>query len=91
MMAAEVIVGRVHPLEGLGKSSAAKWTLEDNRKAYRAWAHYAARRKQHKSVKRPLADILIGAFSMRQAGLITRNVDEFRELFPSLKIVDAGR
>lgn len=37
--------------------------------------------------KRPIADILIGAFAVRHDGLITRNPDNFRPWFPQMKII----
>ena len=36
--------------------------------------------------KRPIADVLIGAFAMRKGGLITRNEADFRSLYPGLTI-----
>ncbi|MBM3833050.1 MAG: type II toxin-antitoxin system VapC family toxin [Verrucomicrobia bacterium] len=37
--------------------------------------------------KRPLADILIGAFALRFDGLLTRNETDFRSVFSQLTIV----
>jgi hypothetical protein len=39
-----------------------------------------------KAPKRPLADILIGAFASRCDGILTRNEGDFRQVFPSLVI-----
>ncbi len=36
--------------------------------------------------KRPLADILIGAFASRFDGILTRNEADFKTVFPSLAI-----
>jgi len=36
--------------------------------------------------RRPVADLLIGAFSMRFDGLLTRNAGDFTRLFPDLVI-----
>jgi predicted nucleic acid-binding protein len=36
--------------------------------------------------RRPLADVLIGAFASRYQGLITRNTDDFASIFPDLKV-----
>ena len=44
------------------------------------------RKRAGKVAKRPIADIMIGAYAMRKGGLITRNEDDFRSLFPNLTI-----
>ena len=36
--------------------------------------------------KRPIADVMIGAYALKHDGLITRNEDDFRSLYPTLKI-----
>ena len=36
--------------------------------------------------KRPIADVMIGAYAMRKGGLITRNESDFRSLYPELTI-----
>ena len=36
--------------------------------------------------KRPVADVLIGAYAMQKGGLITRNEDDFKTLYPNLAI-----
>jgi len=46
------------------------------------------RRDHHpRSTKRPVADVLIGGFALRFDGLITRNTDDFRKLFPALRLI----
>ena len=37
-------------------------------------------------VERPIADVMIGAYALSKGGLITRNEDDFRSLYPTLKI-----
>ena len=37
--------------------------------------------------KRPIADIIIGAFASRFAGIITRNEKDFRTIFPDMEII----
>jgi hypothetical protein len=37
--------------------------------------------------RRPVADVLIGAFALRHQGLLTRNADDFGKLFPSLRLI----
>ena len=38
------------------------------------------------SAKRPIADVLIGAYAMEKGGLITRNEADFKTLYPDLTI-----
>ena len=54
--------------------------------AHRAWYGHVMRKRACTSKKRPIADIMIGAYAMRKGGLITRNEDDFRSLFPNLTI-----
>ena len=63
------------------------WILGDTEEAHRAWHRYVAARRTTGVPKRPLADILIGAFAARFDGLLTRNEADFRGLFPALPIV----
>ncbi|MCX6539760.1 MAG: hypothetical protein NT151_12625 [Acidobacteria bacterium] len=37
--------------------------------------------------RRPVADVLIGAFASTRQGLLTRNPTDFAPVFPSLTIV----
>jgi len=43
------------------------------------------------AAKRPIADVLIGAYAMRRSGLITRNANDFTMWFDKLAIVDPTR
>ena len=36
--------------------------------------------------KRPIADVLIGAYAMEKGGLVTRNEADFTTLYPNLTI-----
>ena len=63
-------------------------TLADTQAAFVAWDKYIARKRQGSVAKRPIADVLIGAFAMRFQGLLTRNSSDFRQLFPSLPILE---
>jgi predicted nucleic acid-binding protein len=49
---------------------------------------YASERRARRSGRRPVADVLIGALARRHAGLITRHVDDFRGLYPGLRLVN---
>ena len=54
--------------------------------AHRTWYEYIMRKRAGQVAKRPIADIMIGAYAMQKGGLITRNEDDFRALFPNLTI-----
>jgi len=63
------------------------WTLVDTRNAFHAWHRYVtARRSGELLARRPIADIQIGAFAERFQGLITRNQDDFSQVFPNMTI-----
>ena len=63
------------------------WTAADTRAARRAWHEYVTRRRASPTPKRPLADVLIGALALRFDGILTRNEADFRQLFPTLKVL----
>ena len=47
---------------------------------------YILKRRAWRIDKRPIADILIGAFATRFDGLLTRNTKHFRSFFPDLRL-----
>jgi predicted nucleic acid-binding protein len=59
----------------------------DLSRAHASWNHYIQKKRLGKAIKRPLADIMIGAFASRFDGLITRNPKDFRPWFPHLHLV----
>jgi predicted nucleic acid-binding protein len=63
------------------------WTWKDTAQAFRLWHDHVCRKRSGGTVRRPIADILIGAFAYRYEGVLTRNVAEFRRLCPGLKVV----
>ena len=74
-----------------GIATHADFGFADTRAAHTAWNAYIARRRASKSPrppKRPIADILIGAFACRFEGLITRNAADFQSWFPELMMID---
>lgn len=73
-------------LEGVGVNFAEPWRWRDTVAAHNAWNEFCQRRCRGELSKRPIADILIGAFAHRFDGLLTRNVRDFQKLFPSLRI-----
>ena len=64
------------------------WTPPDTLAAFTAWHNYVAAKRQGRIAKRPIADVMIGAFATRFQGLLTRNSSDFRELFPALPIIE---
>jgi len=55
--------------------------------AHLAWNRYIQKKRLQKTPKRPVADIMIGAFATRFDGLITRNQKDFKSWFPELKLI----
>ena len=60
---------------------------EDLSIAAATWNRHIQRKRSGKAARRPVADVMIGALAQANDGLITRNADDFRALFPSLNIV----
>jgi len=59
--------------------------------AHRAWHEHVLRKRAGEIRKRPIADVLIGAYALRKGGLITRNEDDFRSLYPLLNICNPAK
>ncbi len=76
---------------GIGISLDTVWTADDTLAGMKAWSAYVSAKRAGLSAKRPIADILIGAFAQRRRGLITRNAAEFRRWFGTLPIVDPSK
>ncbi len=74
-------------LLNLGVSWPEAWTLADTLAAHEAWDRYVKGKRAGKIPKRPIADVLIGAFASRFDGILTRNEADFRSVFPALNIV----
>lgn len=62
------------------------WIWEDTVRAHQAWNDFVRRKRSGLVPKKPLADVLIGAFASRYQGLITRNSSDFTPIFESLTI-----
>lgn len=71
-----------------GIVSTATWTDTDTDTAALTWSEYVQRKRAGATDRRPVADILIGAFCCRFQGLITRNPAHFRPHFPDLVILE---
>ena len=54
--------------------------------AHKAWHEHIMRKRAGADKKRPIADVLIGAYAMQKGGLITRNETDFHALYPNLTI-----
>jgi predicted nucleic acid-binding protein len=75
-------------LQGVGCHFFEHWLWADTCAAHTGWAHQARARRSGHSRRRPVADLLIGAFASRHDGLITRNSVDFRVLYPQLQVID---
>lgn len=75
-------------LSGVGVAFEEEWRHQDTLAAFAAWHEHIRRRRQGDGPKRPIADILIGAFASRFDGLVTRNATDFRTAFPDLELLD---
>lgn len=73
-------------LDGVGVAYREDWTWDDTLRAHRAWHAHTLRRRLGQAPKRPLADLLIGAFALRFQGLLTRNPSDFQATFRSLTL-----
>ncbi len=74
-------------LSAIGIDFCLSWDWTDTQQAYKAWDRYVGKRRERRIAKRPVADILIGAFAVGRKGLLTRNADDFRPVFSKLSIV----
>jgi predicted nucleic acid-binding protein len=70
-----------------GVSYDQEFDAADVMRSHQAWNDYIQKKRLHKTPKRPVADLMIGAFSTRFEGLITRNQKDFKPWFPELKLV----
>ncbi len=73
-------------LDNIGVQYTVPWGWHDTRNAHKAWTFYVNSRRDRRTNRRPIADILVGAFAVSRSGLITRNSDDFAPIFPALEI-----
>jgi predicted nucleic acid-binding protein len=71
-------------LRSINVEFALDWTWRDTENAHSAWLRCVRQKRSGDVRKRPIADIQIGAFSERFQGLLTRNSEDFRSVFPIL-------
>ena len=69
-------------------STSEPWTAVDTELAHRLWNDHQVRRRAVQIPKRPVADVLIAAFASRFQGVITRNAADFRNIAPTLTIIE---
>jgi predicted nucleic acid-binding protein len=62
------------------------WLSADTDEARRVWYGYVSARRAGTVPKRPLADVLIGAFALRFQGILTRNEADFRQICQGLDV-----
>jgi predicted nucleic acid-binding protein len=84
--------GEAKPLEEflfhLGIDYRTDWTWEDTKKANALWSQHVQGRRARQAAKRPVADVLIGAFASRFDGLLTRNGADFHTLLDPAKVLE---
>lgn len=73
-------------LSAIGIDLAEGWTSEDTQFAHQGWMRQITLKRKEKGPKRPVADILIGAYASARTGLLTRNRADFATVFPELRI-----
>lgn len=64
------------------------WLQDDTDRAAAAWSRHVSLKRGGHVRRRPVADILIGAFALRAGGLITRNGGHFKSVFPTLSLAE---
>ena len=74
--------------DGVGIPFDARWDMDDTRVALRVWHTYVMNKRAGLAAKRPIADILVGAYALRRSGLITRNTADFVRWFGNMKLMD---
>jgi predicted nucleic acid-binding protein len=77
-------------LRGIGIALPADWSWGDTLAAHEAWARFVRLKRKGTVPRRPLADILIGAYAAGREGLVTRNPGDFVPIFPKLALREPG-
>jgi len=72
----------------VGADADSPWLAQDTERAAEGWVRYVSMKRAGKTSLPPVADILIGAFSLRFDGLVTRNPSHFLPYFPALTLID---
>lgn len=74
-------------LDAVGIDYSSTWSWGDTQAAFKAWDLQVRLRRAGQASRRPVADILIGAFASTRGGLLTRNPGDFAPAFPALRIL----
>lgn len=74
-------------LSGVGVALTAGWEWRDTLAAHAGWHRLIRLERRGSTAKRPVADILIGAYARRFQGLLTRKPSDFRSSFPDLTLI----
>ena len=75
-------------LQSLQIGTSEFWTPDDTVLANRLWHQFQVRRRQQQIAKRPVADVLIASFAERFQGIIIRNASDFRNILPTLTVIE---
>lgn len=73
-------------LDQAGMAYGEPWTAADTELAHAAWHAYVMAKRKGQVARRPVADLLIGAFATNRTGLVTRNPRDFARWYPALKV-----
>lgn len=73
-------------LRGVGVALPAEQSWADTLAAHAGWARFTRLKRQGSLPRRPIADILIGAYAAGRDGLVTRNAEDFAPIFPDLRL-----
>lgn len=74
-------------LNHVGIDYTAPWDWAESQATHKAWARFIALRRAGQAPRRPIPEVLIGAFATTRQGLLTRNPSDFAAVFPFLDIV----
>ena len=77
-------------LAGAGVALLAEWSWADTLAAHSAWDRFIRLRRRGAVPRRPLADILIGAYAAGRQGLVTRNPGDFTPVFLDFSLAVPG-
>jgi predicted nucleic acid-binding protein len=75
----------------VGIDASAGWEWADTQAAHKAWNRYVGLRRVRRAARRPVADILIGAFAANRTGLLTRNPSDYSAVYPALTILTPAK
>lgn len=62
------------------------WSQAETLAAHSGWHRCVHARRLRRVSKRPIANVLSGAFAQQFDGLLTRSESDFRSVFPDLRV-----